>query len=77
MNGIKIISVAMLAPVGNHGEPLVIVIVQSWEKNVDCFTPGEGLMPASFKVRQIPSEDDPSVWDEHLDPDFGESSKPV
>ena len=51
-----------------------IVIVQSWEKNVDCFTPGEGLMPASFKVRQIPSEDDPSVWDEHLDPDFGESA---
>lgn len=48
--------------------------LQSWEKNVDCFTPGEGLMPASFKVRQIPSEDDPSVWEEHLDPDFGESA---
>lgn len=41
---------------------------------MDCFTPGEGLMPASFKVRQIPSEDDPSAWEEHLDPDFGESA---
>ena len=66
MNGIETMSVALSAPVGNR--------LQSWEKNVDCFTPGEGLMPASFKVRQIPSEDDPSVWDEHLDPDFGESA---
>ncbi|CAH2046765.1 unnamed protein product [Thlaspi arvense] len=46
--------------------------LQSWEKTVDCYSPGQGLMPASFKVRTV-------VLDEHtteevLDPDFGESA---
>eukprot|EP00271_Cylindrocystis_brebissonii_P010101 TRINITY_DN261_c0_g1_i1.p1 TRINITY_DN261_c0_g1~~TRINITY_DN261_c0_g1_i1.p1 ORF type:complete len:764 (+),score=92.99 TRINITY_DN261_c0_g1_i1:386-2677(+) len=48
--------------------------LQSWEKSVDCFTPGEGLMPASFKVRQVPVENEEGLWEEHLDPDFGESA---
>ncbi|KAE8728461.1 Alkaline/neutral invertase C [Hibiscus syriacus] len=28
--------------------------LQSWEKTVDCYSPGQGLMPASFKVRTVP-----------------------
>lgn len=27
--------------------------LQSWEKTVDCYSPGQGLMPASFKVRSV------------------------
>ena len=30
--------------------------LQSWEKTVDCYSPGQGLMPASFKVRTVPLE---------------------
>ncbi|URD92298.1 Neutral alkaline invertase [Musa troglodytarum] len=28
--------------------------LQSWEKTMDCHSPGQGLMPASFKVRTVP-----------------------
>ncbi|KAI5587092.1 hypothetical protein BDE02_05G008300 [Populus trichocarpa] len=46
--------------------------LQSWEKTVDCYSPGQGLMPASFKVRTVPLDD--SKFEEVLDPDFGESA---
>lgn len=39
---------------------------------MDCYSPGQGLMPASFKVRSVAVEDDKS--EEVLDPDFGESA---
>ncbi|GJP51016.1 hypothetical protein CLOM_g10170 [Closterium sp. NIES-68] len=52
--------------------------LQSWEKTVDAHRPGEGLMPASFKVTQTPVEDSAATggaaYEEHLDPDFGESA---
>ncbi|XP_023537265.1 alkaline/neutral invertase A, mitochondrial-like [Cucurbita pepo subsp. pepo] len=46
--------------------------LQSWEKTVDCYSPGQGLMPASFKVRTVPLDGD--NFEEVLDPDFGESA---
>ncbi|CAN4108938.1 unnamed protein product [Withania somnifera] len=46
--------------------------LQSWEKTVDCYSPGQGLMPASFKVRTLPLEN--NKYEEVLDPDFGESA---
>ncbi|KAF3453930.1 hypothetical protein FNV43_RR04371 [Rhamnella rubrinervis] len=46
--------------------------LQSWEKTVDCYSPGQGLMPASFKVRTVPL--DGNKIEEVLDPDFGESA---
>ncbi|CAN1219389.1 Alkaline/neutral invertase A, mitochondrial [Linum perenne] len=46
--------------------------LQSWEKTVDCYSPGQGLMPASFKVRTVPL--DGGKFEEVLDPDFGESA---
>ncbi|CAN6581811.1 unnamed protein product [Malus baccata var. baccata] len=46
--------------------------LQSWEKTVDCYSPGQGLMPASFKVRTVPL--DGNKTEEVLDPDFGESA---
>ncbi|XP_065852566.1 alkaline/neutral invertase A, mitochondrial-like [Euphorbia lathyris] len=46
--------------------------LQSWEKTVDCYSPGQGLMPASFKVRTVPLDD--NKFEEVLDPDFGESA---
>ncbi|OIT30328.1 PREDICTED: alkaline/neutral invertase A, mitochondrial-like [Nicotiana attenuata] len=46
--------------------------LQSWEKTVDCYSPGQGLMPASFKVRTVPLDD--NKYEEVLDPDFGESA---
>eukprot|EP00250_Pteridium_aquilinum_P010167 c19191_g1_i2 orf=18-290(+) len=49
--------------------------MQSWEKTVDCFSPGQGLMPASFKVQMVPREnDDKNGMEETLDPDFGEAA---
>ncbi|WOL01613.1 neutral/alkaline invertase 3, chloroplastic [Canna indica] len=48
--------------------------LQSWEKTMDCHSPGQGLMPASFKVRTIPLESDDSATEEVLDPDFGEAA---
>ena len=42
-----------------------LVELQSRDKHLDCFRPGEGLMPASFAVRKQGSE-------EVLVPDFGE-----
>ncbi|RWV89185.1 hypothetical protein BHE74_00030254, partial [Ensete ventricosum] len=45
----------------------------SWEKTVDCYSPGQGLMPASFKVRNVPQGINGAV-EEFLDPDFGESA---
>ncbi|CAA3023407.1 alkaline neutral invertase A, mitochondrial-like [Olea europaea subsp. europaea] len=46
--------------------------LQSWEKTVDCYSPGQGLMPASFKVRSVALDD--NKFEEVLDPDFGESA---
>ncbi|CAK7325297.1 unnamed protein product [Dovyalis caffra] len=49
--------------------------LQSWEKTMDCHSPGQGLMPASFKVRTVPLDgDDDSATEEILDPDFGEAA---
>lgn len=48
--------------------------LQSWEKTVDCYSPGQGLMPASFKVRTVPLEGSNGGFEEVLDPDFGESA---
>lgn len=48
--------------------------LQSWEKTVDCHSPGQGLMPASFKVRTVPLDGDDSATEEILDPDFGEAA---
>ncbi|KAK9725409.1 hypothetical protein RND81_05G141500 [Saponaria officinalis] len=48
--------------------------LQSWEKTVDCYSPGQGLMPASFKVRTVPLEGKEGAFEEVLDPDFGESA---
>ena len=39
---------------------------------MDCYSPGQGLMPASFKVRAVPL--DGNTHEEVLDPDFGESA---
>ncbi|OMO53457.1 Six-hairpin glycosidase-like protein [Corchorus capsularis] len=48
--------------------------LQSWEKTVDCYSPGQGLMPASFKVRTAPLDGSIDAFEEVLDPDFGESA---
>ncbi|KAM7255840.1 hypothetical protein ACFE04_011581 [Oxalis oulophora] len=48
--------------------------LQSWEKTMDCHSPGQGLMPASFKVRTIPLEGDEFATEDVLDPDFGEAA---
>lgn len=48
--------------------------LQSWEKTVDCYSPGEGLMPASFKVRTVPLDGRNGELEDVLDPDFGESA---
>ncbi|KAL5700344.1 nuclear integrity protein 1 [Ranunculus cassubicifolius] len=48
--------------------------LQSWEKTVDCYSPGKGLMPASFKVRTVPLDGDNGAFEEVSDPDFGESA---
>lgn len=41
---------------------------------MDCHSPGQGLMPASFKVRTVPLDGDDSATEEILDPDFGEAA---
>lgn len=48
--------------------------LQSWEKTMDCHSPGQGLMPASFKVRTVPLDGDEFATEEILDPDFGEAA---
>ncbi|MCO5559662.1 hypothetical protein L7F22_013263 [Adiantum nelumboides] len=49
--------------------------LQSWEKTVDCYSPGRGLMPASFKVKTVHIEgSDEGITEEVLDPDFGEAA---
>ncbi|KAI3523827.1 hypothetical protein L1887_02261 [Cichorium endivia] len=48
--------------------------LQSWEKTVDCHSPGQGLMPASFKVRSVPLDGKLGEFEDVLDPDFGESA---
>lgn len=48
--------------------------LQSWEKTMDCHSPGQGLMPASFKMRTIPLDGDDTATEEVLDPDFGEAA---
>ena len=41
---------------------------------MDCYSPGQGLMPASFKVRTIPLDGSNGAYEDVLDPDFGESA---
>lgn len=41
---------------------------------MDCYSPGQGLMPASFKVRSVPLDGNNEAYEEVLDPDFGESA---
>ncbi|KAK9735755.1 hypothetical protein RND81_04G225400 [Saponaria officinalis] len=48
--------------------------LQSCEKTVDCYSPGQGLMPASFKVRNVPRDGNNESFEEVLDADFGESA---
>lgn len=48
------------------------LFLKSWEKTVDCYSPGQGLMPASFKVRTVALDE--NTTEEVLDPDFGESA---
>lgn len=48
--------------------------LQSWEKTMDCHSPGQGLMPASFKVRTVPLDGDDNATEDILDPDFGEAA---
>jgi hypothetical protein len=50
------------------------LICKSWEKTMDCHSPGQGLMPASFKVRTILLDGDEDATEEALDPDFGEAA---
>lgn len=53
---------------------VMLVPDQSWEKTMDCHSPGQGLMPASFKVKTVPLDGDDSMTEEVLDPDFGEAA---
>ena len=46
---------------------LTMLTLQSREKQMDCFKPGQGLMPASFKVQSQDGE-------EYLTADFGEQA---
>ncbi|KAJ8551523.1 hypothetical protein K7X08_021538 [Anisodus acutangulus] len=46
----------------------------SWEKTMDCHCPGQGLMPASFKVRTVPLDGDDSATEVVLDPNFGQAA---
>uniref|UniRef100_J3LXK8 Alkaline/neutral invertase n=1 Tax=Oryza brachyantha TaxID=4533 RepID=J3LXK8_ORYBR len=48
--------------------------LQSWEKTMDCHSPGQGLMPASFKIRVVPLDGEDDATEEVLDPDFGEAA---
>ncbi|CAM6043789.1 unnamed protein product [Sphagnum compactum] len=49
--------------------------LQSWEKTVDCYSPGQGLMPASFKVLTVFRDgNEANGTEEILDPDFGEAA---
>lgn len=41
---------------------------------MDCYSPGQGLMPASFKVRTVALDGSNGDFEEVLDPDFGESA---
>ena len=42
---------------------------------MDCYSPGQGLMPASFKVRTVFIDGDKAKGTEELlDPDFGEAA---
>ncbi|XWS24874.1 hypothetical protein CRYUN_Cryun27aG0022500 [Craigia yunnanensis] len=59
-----------------NGEPKIVknfilktLRLQSWEKNIDRFRLGEGVMPASFKLLH-----DPVRNNDTLIADFGESA---
>ena len=41
---------------------------------MDCYSPGQGLMPASFKVRTVPFDGSNEGFQEVLDPDFADSA---
>ena len=45
---------------------LETLTLQSWDKRMECFQPGQGLMPASFKVVHSKNNE------EHIHADFGE-----
>ncbi|PHT31517.1 Alkaline/neutral invertase E, chloroplastic [Capsicum baccatum] len=50
------------------------VTLLSWEKTMDYHSPGQGLIPASFKVRTVPLDGDDSGTEEVLDPNSGEAA---
>lgn len=41
---------------------------------MDCYSPGQGLMPASFKVKTVPLDGSNEAFEDVLDPDFGEAA---
>ncbi|KAM1018601.1 hypothetical protein FF1_040069 [Malus domestica] len=41
---------------------------------MDCHSPGQGLMPVSFKVHIVPLDGDEFATEEVPDPDFGEAA---
>ena len=41
---------------------------------MDCYSPGQGLMPASFKTTVVPLDGNNGKFEEVLHPDFGESA---
>lgn len=61
-------------PFANLTWIFLLFVIQSWEKTVDCHSPGQGLMPASFKVRNVPLDGKNGEFEDVLDPDFGESA---
>ncbi|KAL7228493.1 hypothetical protein ACSBR2_007252 [Camellia fascicularis] len=56
-----------------HNFILHTLQLQSYEKTTACHSPGQGLMPASFKVCTVPLDGDDSGTKEVLDPNFGEA----
>ncbi|KAJ7974932.1 Neutral/alkaline invertase [Quillaja saponaria] len=52
----------------------ILFSCRAGRKQWDCHSPGQGLMPASFKVRTVPLDGDDSASEEVLDPDFGEAA---
>ncbi|KAK1281886.1 Alkaline/neutral invertase CINV2 [Acorus calamus] len=47
---------------------------KSWEKTVDCYSLGQGLMLASFKMRSVPLGGGNEAFEEILEPDCGETA---
>ncbi|KAL0433885.1 UNVERIFIED_CONTAM: Alkaline/neutral invertase A, mitochondrial [Sesamum latifolium] len=49
-------------------------IVKNFCSTLCSYSPGQGLMPASFKVRTVPLDGRVGEFEDVLDPDFGESA---